>query len=956
VRRLRPRIAMTGLVLLAALLALASYVPAANAATVPARAFTCLAGLPAAALGWETECENSTPSVRDMGRPIDTAVAPGEHTLYVLERAENVTVDGGEVSVDNDTIVQEHLEGDAPPKFVSCISPEVTPDCSRAPGSNILFHAYSMVLAPAKASLYVASLSGVARFRVSGSGSLSFAECLGTSEKEGAQGVIEECSRPTGSQTESATATLTLARDERDMYFLGESGLRDIHLGAEGQMTAGACYELRDRCAWNGGGFGYAAVTSNGEWILDVMSQSFYAGQVNVYRRLPDGSLVFTSCLSGYNAACPTVHGPSIAFSEPKTLVVAPNNRDVYFTGERNSSMPNEALVHLRLKNDGTLEFVGCEALDVPGCATYAPQDEGNEMWTPAKTLAITPDGSRLLRMAGSALEVYRLNPDSGIPEWESCAGGGAFCEVGAISGPSGQGGSVEMGSEEGTAWVAGEGDAYGVLLNATANEEAPPATPGATSVMPEPNENEEWGSPVQFSAQTPAQGSRTVLSFETETGSGEIHYFLASGKTQEGATWRVETNQVMPRATTVRARLVAHSAAGTAVGPWSVPTATDACEETEPPESWESNTHATASSLLVWGLIAVNCQKTEIRLEYGETPLLGQTAAVPPSALEVGRRWQPYYLEVSGLNANTTYYYRVRAKNHGGAKEISDEHIRTSPTVPAVEMSASTTAAIQTDPTSAKLDGEVWPGSAPVTAGVEIFEDTESGLREKETIQGAVVDAAEGPVRVTSVATDLQCGRRYAFRTIATAEYGESRGIRVPFELNCAGHEKGSETEENKGGEESGSIEETAAGGSGEEVTGGEHTPSTGMSTAFPQAPSVAETPVTRSPPLVSDGASAVLLAVRGAVLRRGDDGRTLIIKVSSAQATRAKITVFLRKRRGASGPTVRLRTWTVAVVSGSQTLKLTLDSTLLRVLAVHRGWDLSARIRQDASPSLIA
>ena len=90
----------------------------AKALTVPLRENACLSGQPVPNSTELANCPPSAPHEGDLGRAIATVTSPDERNAYVIEQAYTVnTGGGGEAPRARDTIVQEHLNGEAPPSF-----------------------------------------------------------------------------------------------------------------------------------------------------------------------------------------------------------------------------------------------------------------------------------------------------------------------------------------------------------------------------------------------------------------------------------------------------------------------------------------------------------------------------------------------------------------------------------------------------------------------------------------------------------------------------------------------------------------------------------------------------------------------------------------------------------------------------------------------------------------------
>ncbi|MDD5711935.1 MAG: hypothetical protein PHY31_04155 [Smithellaceae bacterium] len=76
---------------------------------------------------------------------------------------------------------------------------------------------------------------------------------------------------------------------------------------------------------------------------------------------------------------------------------------------------------------------------------------------------------------------------------------------------------------------------------------------------------------------------------------------------------------------------------------------------------------HVTASSATIGGTVNPNGLNTTYYFQYGFTPAYGSTAPAMPQSAGSGTIPVPVSTSLSGLKANTTYYYRLVAVNGGG-------------------------------------------------------------------------------------------------------------------------------------------------------------------------------------------------------------------------------------------------------------------------------------------------
>jgi Immunoglobulin I-set domain len=764
---------------------------AAGAVTVPLRENACLKG----ATG-SPGCTPSAPHEEDLGRAMMTVTAPNGSNAYVLEQKYTVGVAGGLYNQAADTIVQERLNGQEAPQFASCVSDRPTPDCTQF-DENAMFAAQSEVIAPDGQNLYVASRAGVARFTVDATGALHYSECLrapeGEEEEEEeeeeekqAAGEVAPCVAPQGSAGQYETEQLTIAPDEHDLYLTLQSRLVDIHLGAGGTMSMGRCYTFRSICPRGGEQTEYAgmaAVTSNGQFVLNVMMNQ----QVNVYKREPDGALRFTGCLGSVGedglsgTACP-VAAENPGLPPLEAIAVAPNSRDVYVIGGFRSGRAGGStpIVLAHLTSAGSLEYAGCWGVEAGGCTNLplpATPVEGTAKV--GKRIAVSADGTHLLLATQTGNDLFGIDPASGALTWEGCVGRDAGCERMEAEPIYGQGGSVEFTPSSQEAWMDDAGSAVRMRLGATAPGEAPP--PVSDSGHARVSEYT-----VNFCAPLPAHGPNVSFYYEIEGPAAQAFYVPAYADPYECAGKELVANTRVQLGDSYRYRLVSRTPAGTAAGPWQS-FATQACPH--PLEEGRQAKPTITPNSLTWGEgNAYDCPPHKVTLEYGETPAYGHTLTAT-SHYGMRNLWKEggFHVSVGGLQPKTTIYWRLRLEN-GSRTEVISEGVSTTlePVSGPIETFAQTASATAEGNGSVGLAGYAWSGDTPVTAAAQIFAEAHFYSEPARVILLGQLPASRERAALSTTVPGLQCGREYDWRLVTEAAYGISYGAREPFTIPC--------------------------------------------------------------------------------------------------------------------------------------------------------------------------
>jgi hypothetical protein len=177
-----------------------------------------------------------------------------------------------------------------------------------------------------------------------------------------------------------------------------------------------------------------------------------------------------------------------------------------------------------------------------------------------------------------------------------------------------------------------------------------------------------------------------------------------------------------------------------------------------------------TQTSATLGGSVNPNSLPTSCRFEYGPSEEYGHSAPCTSSPGNGGSVVE-VSAHVEGLEADTTYHYRLVAHNQGGYSYGADQTFETLPNAPAI-ITGPATAVM---PHSASLTGTVDPeGGAIKSCGFEYGTTTEYGATAScSSLPGAV----HTPVAVSASISGLQENTTYHFRLIAGNAGGTSYG-----------------------------------------------------------------------------------------------------------------------------------------------------------------------------------
>ncbi len=218
---------------------------------------------------------------------------------------------------------------------------------------------------------------------------------------------------------------------------------------------------------------------------------------------------------------------------------------------------------------------------------------------------------------------------------------------------------------------------------------------------------------------------------------------------------------------TTYHFRVVAKNSGGTSAGgDATLKTLPNAPTVVTEPASGLAQTSATLN-----GSVNPNGgEVSECKLEYGTSTAYGSSAACTPSP-GAGSSAVAVSASITGLTANTTYHFRVVAKNAGGTSAGSDATLKTLPNAPTVVTEPASGVA----QTSATLNGSVNPNGGEVSeCKLEYGTSTSYGASAPCTPSPGSGSSA---VAVSASITGLTANTTYHFRVVATNAGGTSFG-----------------------------------------------------------------------------------------------------------------------------------------------------------------------------------
>lgn len=184
------------------------------------------------------------------------------------------------------------------------------------------------------------------------------------------------------------------------------------------------------------------------------------------------------------------------------------------------------------------------------------------------------------------------------------------------------------------------------------------------------------------------------------------------------------------------------------------------------------------SSTVVVNGQVRPNGSSTSYWFEYGETTSLGSRTV--SQDIGSGYTLTPTPAYITGLKANTVYYYRLSAKNSLGTVNGATYNFQTNNTPPVKVSAPSARTQSPTDVTrtTATINGQVNPNGWPTTYWFEYGTDTNLG----NVTSFQATNSGTTYMNVSAGISGLQPSTKYYFRLNAQSAYGTANGTVLSF------------------------------------------------------------------------------------------------------------------------------------------------------------------------------
>ncbi len=233
---------------------------------------------------------------------------------------------------------------------------------------------------------------------------------------------------------------------------------------------------------------------------------------------------------------------------------------------------------------------------------------------------------------------------------------------------------------------------------------------------------------------------------------------------------------------TTYNVKLFAENAGGSETKQGPSFTTPKAENESAPAASAKPAIEITQTSATLRGEINPDGLKTTYHFEFGKSIAYGTNRPETEGVLVAGETTKSVETDISGLEPNTTYHYRVFAKNSKGKTESTDREFTTLPEPPTVVATPFTKTAA-----GYVINGTVNPHGAETSYHFEFGTTTAYGT-DLPSPDAMVAGGGDAPVAVSEVVGEFPPGIPYDYRLVAHNKGGtttsENQEFTTPAEL----------------------------------------------------------------------------------------------------------------------------------------------------------------------------
>jgi hypothetical protein len=267
---------------------------------------------------------------------------------------------------------------------------------------------------------------------------------------------------------------------------------------------------------------------------------------------------------------------------------------------------------------------------------------------------------------------------------------------------------------------------------------------------------------------------TRYYFEWGTDTSYGHVTPTQETPSTTSGSTAVSADLSGLDSYSTYHFRVVAENSLGTSYGD-------DVVLRTAPPDppsvAETAASSITDTSVHLSASVVPNFSDTVYRFQYGPDEAYG---AATPTSEPIGSDQTAHAADadLTGLEPDTTYHFRVIATNFGGSTSGPDGIFTTGgkPVIGSVSASNATT-------TGVTLSAIVRPALSPTTVQFEYGLSTAYG----RTAESAPLSSDDTPHQAIAAVSGLAAGSTYHFRAVATNAYGVTTGPDQVFNTTAA-------------------------------------------------------------------------------------------------------------------------------------------------------------------------